>query len=1088
MMFKNLKYFFISLILLLSLSGNAFGQLLVDNFEYSGQLNANGWDIHSGTTNFLSTTAGLTYSGYTGSGLGNAVLVQNLGGEDVNKAFTEQNVDGTSIYFSSLVNVNEIASTKSGDYFLNIGDRVSGTNFTLFSARVFAKITSDVVNFGISNTSTATYGTTSFSKNTTYLLIVKYTISVAGNDEVKLWVVPTGIPATEIAAGTPEVTNTATAGQNVIDAIAIRQGSSSNSPQVVLDGIRIGTAWSDLFPATGGATLTASPSSLSGFEYAPGSGPSVSQSYNLSGSGLSPASSNITVTGSTNYEVSLNNSTFSGSVNIAYTGGALTSTPVYVRLKAGLVAGVYNGELIENNGGGATTNVSCNGAVVVGEPTNHVTSFAGVLGNPNYYYNNVSWVDASGGTAPEGYLIKSSDVDFASITDPVDGVPESNSFRVQNVAQGVQAAVFTGFAGTTYYYKIFPYTNSGSNINYKTDGSVPQFSLTNGTAPALPLTENFNYTTGSNLTDNGYVAHSGTGSLPIQVGASPLTYSGYLNSGLGKTAVLTAPGSASAEDVNKLYSSVTSGSVYASFMVNVTSATTDSVYFFHLGPENSTTSFFAKVYIENDGANNIAFGISKNFNSSAVFTPYSYALNTTYLLVIKYTFNTGSTTDDEVKLWVNPVLNGTEPAANVSQTDGATDATKLDFFAFRQAFNGPGLSIGGVRISTSWIPNAATTFNSTLVVGDDWNLISFPGLHPNSMSPDTLYRGRDLVTPVYKYSTTGYSGVSALVNGEGYWMFHNGVRTYNWNGTVQSGVLYPKLSIANVDTIDAFAGWNIIGVYEYSINPANLVTVPSGLITNPLFQYVPGAGYTTAGSLVPGLGYWIYMDGAGKIVLPARPTDNVNEKVKSPINENWGRIIISDNREKSVTLYSNNKSESAGNILLPPAPPAGILDARFISQNLVEDISTAKVIDITSAVYPIKIRAEKNSLVIKDAVTGKVLGSIEDGKELVITDQAISKITVNGGESIPTEFSLNQNYPNPFNPSTKISYSLPEASDVTLKIFNSLGEEVATLVNQKQEVGRYELNFNSTGLASGMYLYKIQAGSFTQTKKMILMK
>ena len=91
-------------------------------------------------------------------------------------------------------------------------------------------------------------------------------------------------------------------------------------------------------------------------------------------------------------------------------------------------------------------------------------------------------------------------------------------------------------------------------------------------------------------------------------------------------------------------------------------------------------------------------------------------------------------------------------------------------------------------------------------------------------------------------------------------------------------------------------------------------------------------------------------------------------------------------------------------------------------------------------------------------------------------------------EITPVEFALEQNYPNPFNPNTVISYSLPSSSSVTLKIINSLGQEVVTLVNQKQEAGRYELNFNSTGLASGMYVYKIQAGSFTQTKKMILLR
>lgn len=1076
MMYMRLRYFIISFIMLLALNNNSFGQLLLeDNFDFTGNLTANGWSAHSGAgTNPIATTTGLSYTGYAGSGIGNAAGVDNTG-EDVNRTFTAQT--SGIVYYSALVNV----TTASTGYFLHIG-----TGTSSFAGRIYVKASSTAgkINFGISNNNTAIYSTTDYDPLTTYLVIVKYEVSTTGN--VSLWIVPSGIPSSEIAAGSPDATASGS-GQANISGVYLRQFSSTQN--ITVDGIRVGLTWSDLFPASGSATLTASPTSLSGFEYAPDSGPSASQSYSLTGSSLSPASGNITVTGSTNYEVSLNNSTFSGSVNVVYTGGALASTTVYVRLKAGLVAGVYNGELIENNGGGATTNVTCNGAVVVGEPTNHVTSFAGILGNPNYYYNNVSWVDASGSIEPEGYLIKSSDVDFANITDPVDGVPESNSFRVQNISQGVQAAVFTGFAGTTYYYKIFPYTNSGSNINYKTDGSVPQFSITNGTAPSLPLTENFNYTTGSNLTDNSFVAHSAAGSLPVQVGAATLTYAGYLNSGLGKTAVLTAPGSSSAEDVNKLYSSVTSGSVYASFMINVSSATTDSVYFFHLGPENSTTSFFAKVFIENDGNDNIAFGVSKNFNSSAIFTPYIYSLNTTYLLVVKYTFNTGSTTDDEVKLWVNPVLNGTEPAADVIQTDGATDALKLDFFAFRQAFNGPGLSIGGVRISTSWIPNAASAFNSVITVGDDWNLVSFPGIHPNSMTPDTLYRGRDLTTPVYKFTSSGYAAVGTLLPAEGYWMFHNGPRTYSWNGTIQSSVLYPKLNYANVDTIDAISGWNLIGVYEYSINPSTIVTVPSGLINNPFYQYNPGSGYGIATLLNGGLGYWVFMDAAGKIVLPSRPTDSNVIASKNMIGNNWGRIIVKDSKGRNYTLYVNNSNEKlTSKFLLPPAPPAGVMDVRFSTDKFVEDLSSDQSIDIRDAVYPITVRVENLSINLKDGITGKVLGSIEDGKELVITDQAVSKITVSGGESIPTEFSLNQNYPNPFNPSTKISYSLPAASDVTVKIFNSLGEEVATLVNQKQEAGRYELNFNSTGLASGMYLYKIQAGSFTQTKKMILMK
>ncbi len=88
----------------------------------------------------------------------------------------------------------------------------------------------------------------------------------------------------------------------------------------------------------------------------------------------------------------------------------------------------------------------------------------------------------------------------------------------------------------------------------------------------------------------------------------------------------------------------------------------------------------------------------------------------------------------------------------------------------------------------------------------------------------------------------------------------------------------------------------------------------------------------------------------------------------------------------------------------------------------------------------------------------------------------------------PIEFSLEQNYPNPFNPSTKIRFTIPESGNVSLKIFNLLGSEVATLINEEQQAGNYEVEFNAAALASGIYFYRLQAGSFVETKKMLLIK
>jgi hypothetical protein len=89
---------------------------------------------------------------------------------------------------------------------------------------------------------------------------------------------------------------------------------------------------------------------------------------------------------------------------------------------------------------------------------------------------------------------------------------------------------------------------------------------------------------------------------------------------------------------------------------------------------------------------------------------------------------------------------------------------------------------------------------------------------------------------------------------------------------------------------------------------------------------------------------------------------------------------------------------------------------------------------------------------------------------------------------LPIAFALEQNYPNPFNPSTSIKYSIPVGGMVTLKIFNILGQEVATLVNESLEAGSYTASFNASALSSGVYLYKIESGSFTSVKKMMLLK
>lgn len=114
-----------------------------------------------------------------------------------------------------------------------------------------------------------------------------------------------------------------------------------------------------------------------------------------------------------------------------------------------------------------------------------------------------------------------------------------------------------------------------------------------------------------------------------------------------------------------------------------------------------------------------------------------------------------------------------------------------------------------------------------------------------------------------------------------------------------------------------------------------------------------------------------------------------------------------------------------------------------------------------------------------------------DSTQWYIDDYKLLRIDTTVGIKdfyVLTEYILNQNYPNPFNPSASIKYQIPEMSFVTVKVYDVLGNEISTLVNEEKQMGRYEVEFNAVNLPSGVYFYRLQAGDFIETKKMILMK
>lgn len=229
--------------------------------------------------------------------------------------------------------------------------------------------------------------------------------------------------------------------------------------------------------------LTANPTALNGFSYTEGQGPSATQSFVISGSNLI---STVVVVAPEHFELSLaDGSSFAGTqqINLNGSGGTLNNTTVYVRLKSGLPAGDYSNEpLYVASSGAESITVSLSGTVVAGivEPINHPTAFAASAIDFNKVM--VSWMDAN--PAASNYLIKGSSIGYNDIVAPVDGVAETNATLVRNVAAGAQTYTFDGLnANTTYYFKIYPYNGTGTEINFKTDGAVPQ---ANAVTPAGP--------------------------------------------------------------------------------------------------------------------------------------------------------------------------------------------------------------------------------------------------------------------------------------------------------------------------------------------------------------------------------------------------------------------------------------------------------------------------------------------------------------------------------------------------------------------------------------------------------------------------
>lgn len=222
------------------------------------------------------------------------------------------------------------------------------------------------------------------------------------------------------------------------------------------------------------------------------------------------------------------------------------------------------------------------------------------------------------------------------------------------------------------------------------------------------LIDNFSYTIGTSLTSNGYTLQgNATPTAQLLVANGGLTYPSYTGSGIGNSVQLD--GTVNGEDNFKAFitPAITSGSVYVSLLANISSASTAGEYFIANKIDVSTSGtasiIRARLYVRGDGAGGISFGIAKGtLPPEAGWTTFSYSTGVTYLLVYKYTFVDG-TTNDNVVLFINPVIGNPEPSPTISYADLTTnDAAGMRSVLITQRTAGATALVDGLRVATSW--------------------------------------------------------------------------------------------------------------------------------------------------------------------------------------------------------------------------------------------------------------------------------------------------------------------------------------------------------------------------------------------------
>ncbi|HRP02223.1 MAG TPA: T9SS type A sorting domain-containing protein [Candidatus Kapabacteria bacterium] len=454
------------------------------------------------------------------------------------------------------------------------------------------------------------------------------------------------------------------------------------------------------------------------------------------------------------------------------------------------------------------------------------------------------------------------------------------------------------------------------------------------------------------------------------------------------------------------------------------------------------------------------------------------------------------------QLYIKPVINGV-----AGQATNMYEATKVNEFVRSYTITDTRVNEFLIEYTLPQSVNFVDDLGNPLIK-KGWNLLSLP-LNPENTFWKNVYK--NAINEPWAFVNSQYQQRQNLKFGEGYFIKYPELVDTKFAGAfIRTINADNAIKVFAGDTPDpgnasVSGGWNLVGALSvltavegitYSPSDDGALPAPEYTLQYGVYGYRTDLGYYQVSNMTPGMGYWIKSSNDGYYNLEETYVPKLSnvafQNEKTTVLNNSQVINIRDNGQKENNLYITNLN---GNVLnyfeLPPVPMAGMFDVRFSDNKSVSN-NNESVVKLQGVTYPLAVNinnADAN-YTLTDAVTGEYLGSISKGESSSITIEGLSYNSLRIAKTevmTGADNSLTAN-PNPASEFSNINFSINEASNVTVSIFDALGNVVETIVNAQLNAGTYNYNVNLANYSNGNYFVKIIAGQYNSVVKINVVK